>query len=192
LNSSCATDAPRLAAGSFTFCSAEAHFYLASIYYDISDFDRSEKIFLKAIENFQRIQCLPSLVRLCKLNILLTRLCKSQNKPELHRVLSKAKKNKLKVYEGWTCRTVSEIFAHSNVGNFEEAEDWIKKAIESDSQNGTMWQLGMDFALYADLFKRKGDKSKAKEKLARGIDILKECGADGWVEKYEKELATLP
>ena len=48
-----------------------------------------------------------------------------------------------------------------------------------------MWQLGMDFALYADLFKRKGDKSKAKEKLARGIDILKECGADGWVDKYE-------
>lgn len=23
------------------------------------------------------------------------------------------------------------------------------------------------------------------------IEILKECGADGWVEKYEKELAAL-
>ena len=35
---------------------------------------------------------------------------------------------------------------------------------------------------------RKGDQSKAKENLNRAIEILKECGADGWIEKYEKEL----
>jgi hypothetical protein len=27
----------------------------------------------------------------------------------------------------------------------------------------------------------RGDQSKAKEKLGKAIDILKECGADGWV-----------
>ncbi len=27
--------------------------------------------------------------------------------------------------------------------------------------------------------------------LGKAIEILKECGADGWVEKYEKELALL-
>jgi len=27
------------------------------------------------------------------------------------------------------------------------------------------------------------------ENLGKAIEILKECGADGWVEKYEKELA---
>ncbi len=52
-----------------------------------------------------------------------------------------------------------------------------------------MWHLGRDYALYAELFKRKDDKSKAKENLAKAIEILKECGADGCVEKYEKELA---
>ena len=36
-----------------------------------------------------------------------------------------------------------------------------------------------------------GDATKAKEKLVKAIDILKECGADGWVEKYEKELASI-
>lgn len=46
-----------------------------------------------------------------------------------------------------------------------------------------------NFALYAELLKRKGDKLKGKEKLTKAIGILKECGADGWVEKYEKELA---
>jgi len=31
----------------------------------------------------------------------------------------------------------------------------------------------------------------AKENLNKAIEILKECGADGWVEKYEKELAAI-
>jgi hypothetical protein len=31
----------------------------------------------------------------------------------------------------------------------------------------------------------------ARENLARAIEILSECRADGWVEKYEKELAAL-
>jgi len=53
------------------------------------------------------------------------------------------------------------------------------------------WHLGRDFAVYAELFKRKGNQSKAKENLNKAIEILKECGADGWVEKYEKELEPL-
>ena len=53
------------------------------------------------------------------------------------------------------------------------------------------WHLGRDFAVYAELFKRKGNQSKARENLNKAIEILKECGADGWVEKYEKELETL-
>jgi hypothetical protein len=36
---------------------------------------------------------------------------------------------------------------------------------------------------------QKGDQSRAKENLAKAIDLFKECGADGWVEKSEKELA---
>ena len=32
---------------------------------------------------------------------------------------------------------------------------------------------------------------KARENLGKAIEILKECGADGWVNKYEKELALL-
>jgi len=39
------------------------------------------------------------------------------------------------------------------------------------------------------MFRRKGDQSKAKENLNKAIEIFKKCGADGWVEKYEKELA---
>jgi len=37
----------------------------------------------------------------------------------------------------------------------------------------------------------KRDGLKARENLGKAIEILKECGADGWVEKFEKELAVL-
>jgi translation elongation factor EF-Ts len=32
---------------------------------------------------------------------------------------------------------------------------------------------------------------KARKNLNKAIEILKECGADDWVKKYERELAEL-
>ena len=54
-----------------------------------------------------------------------------------------------------------------------------------------MWNLAQDYALYAEWYKSKGDLPKAKENLDKAIDIFKECGADGWVERYEKELVLI-
>jgi hypothetical protein len=41
------------------------------------------------------------------------------------------------------------------------------------------------------IFKRKGDREKAKEQLGKAIDIYRECGADGWMTRAEEELAKL-
>jgi hypothetical protein len=35
------------------------------------------------------------------------------------------------------------------------------------------------------------EQSNARENLSKAIEILRKCGAGGWVEKYEKELAPL-
>ena len=86
---------------------------------------------------------------------------------------------------------IGKILLHIDDQHLAEAEDWIKKGIEINGKYGMMWNLARDYALYAELFKRKGNLSKAREKLSKAIEIFKECGADGWVEKYEKELATL-
>ena len=53
------------------------------------------------------------------------------------------------------------------------------------------WDLAMDYALYADFFKKKGDLSQAKENLHKAIELMRGCGADGWVTKYKEELARL-
>ena len=94
-------------------------------------------------------------------------------------------------YEGWMQRYLGEILLNIDDQYINEAEDWIKKAIEADYRNGMMWHLGRDYASYSELLKRKGDQSKAKENLNKAVEILRECGADGWVEKYEKEMAAL-
>jgi tetratricopeptide (TPR) repeat protein len=99
--------------------------------------------------------------------------------------------NKIKAFEGWFQSYIGEILLNIDDLNTSEAENWIQKAIEADQKNQTMFQLGKDYSLYADLLKRKGDRLKAQENLGKAIEILKECGADGWVEKYEKELAKL-
>jgi hypothetical protein len=71
-----------------------------------------------------------------------------------------------------------------------KAEDWIKEAIKVNKQNGVMGGLARSYLLYADLQKRKGDIPKAKENLIKAIEIFEECGADGWVKKTEKKLAS--
>ena len=72
-----------------------------------------------------------------------------------------------------------------------DAEHLVEKAIDADRKNGMRFHLAKDYVLYSELFKQKNDRSKAREMLGRAIEIFKECTADGWVEKYEKELATL-
>ena len=72
-----------------------------------------------------------------------------------------------------------------------EAEKWIHEAIEADRQNGVLFDLAMDLAVAGELYKRRGEHLKAKKSVSEAISVLKEYGADGWVEKYEKELAAL-
>jgi hypothetical protein len=80
---------------------------------------------------------------------------------------------------------------HIDDNHLADAKVWFQKAIETDIRNGMRWQVAMDHAGYANWFKKKGDRTGAKEQLTKSIDIFRECGADGWVEKYEKELANL-
>ena len=88
-------------------------------------------------------------------------------------------------------RFLSEILLNSNDQQMPEVENWAKRAINADKRNGTIWNLGRDYVHYAELIIRKGDQRRATEYLGKAREILKGCGADGWVEKYEKELAKL-
>ena len=98
---------------------------------------------------------------------------------------------KVKLYEGWIRRYISEILLNMDEDRISEAEEWINRAITADSENGTLFELGRDYSFLYTILRRRGKESQAQENLQRAMGIFKECGAVGWVEKYEEELASL-
>ena len=98
---------------------------------------------------------------------------------------------KTKYFEGRIRRYIGEALLNIENKHLTEATNWIEKALVTDKKNGMRWHFAKDHVLYAELFKRKGDQLKAKETLGKAIQIFKECGADGWVKKYEKELSAI-
>jgi tetratricopeptide (TPR) repeat protein len=134
---------------------------------------------------------LASLANLCKINLVVATVMNEEKDINLNEVFGCYKDNKIKRYEGIISAGIFRILLNIDKLHVSEAEEWINKAIEADKRNGMMWNLARDYAFYAELFNRKGDLPKAKENLSKAIEIFKDCGADGWVVKYEKELATL-
>jgi tetratricopeptide (TPR) repeat protein len=98
---------------------------------------------------------------------------------------------KIRRYEGKTKRSLGDLLLNFGDDHLSQAEQWITQAMEADKKNGMKFELGLDNLSYAELFKRKGDMLIATETLGRALQIFKDCGADGWVEKYEKELAAI-
>jgi tetratricopeptide (TPR) repeat protein len=167
------------------------HNQLGEMYFDVGEYHKSKDHYSKAIRILERGLFSRSFINLNKLSIARAKVMNNERDIDLKSLYGYATENKLKLYDGCIRRIIGEILLNFGDREMPEAEDWIKKAIREHKSNGMKWHLGMDCVLYAELFKRRGDKSGAKEKLARAIDILTECGADGWVEKYEKELAEL-
>jgi tetratricopeptide (TPR) repeat protein len=114
----------------------------------------------------------------------------SPNNVNLESLYAHSRNNGTKFIQGLILVYIGDVLKNLE-GRLDEAEPWFQKAIEEDGGNGTRFQLARDYALYAEFIKRKGDRLKAQENLGRAIEIMKECGADGWVEKYEKELALI-
>jgi tetratricopeptide (TPR) repeat protein len=100
-----------------------------------------------------------------------------------------AKELDLKLYLALGYSYLGECFANSD--QKDKAIENLETAVKMFHGMGIGYYLARTYSIYADLHKKEGDYSKAKENLNKAIDILKECGADGWVEQYEKELAAI-
>jgi tetratricopeptide (TPR) repeat protein len=168
-----------------------ANLYLGVVYFLGGDRRRAQEYYNKAL-SYEKLGVLGS-SWFNHLRLILTsaKVMANEKGIDLNLLYSYVSQNKIRRLEGSIRRHLSEILLNIDDDHLPEAEDWIKQAIEADKKNGVMFELGADHAVCAEIFKRMGDQSKAKENLSKAIEILKDCGADGWVEKYEKELATL-
>jgi class 3 adenylate cyclase/tetratricopeptide (TPR) repeat protein len=167
-----------------------ANYYLGEIYFDRREYPKSQHYFNKSIALLEQSRVWPSRINLGKILLARAKVMNNDKAINLDALYECAERNKVKLQDGLMAGGIGEILMNIDDDHIIEAEDWIMKAIEFNKRNGMMWHLGKDYALYAELFKRKGDRLKAQENLGKAIEILKECGADGWVTKYEKELAT--
>jgi class 3 adenylate cyclase/tetratricopeptide (TPR) repeat protein len=168
-----------------------AQLYLASAYIGIEEYKKAKDHIDKAFFIEKRGESGPSRINLTKTSLARAKAMNNEKDINLESLYHYVDRNKIKNQDGWMQRYIGEILLNIGDQHISEAEDWINKAIEADKKNGMRWHLGRDYALYAELFRRKDDQSKAKENLNKAIDILKECGADGWIEKYEKDLTSL-
>ncbi len=168
-----------------------ALFQLGEVYFELGDFPRSKECYENGYRVWERNPLVPSLVTCGKVASARSKVMNKQRDVNLESLFAYPINNKVKIAEGGLQRYIGEVLLNIDGRHLSEAENWIQKAIEADQRNCMMFDLGKDYALYADLFKRKGDRLKARENLGKAIEILKECGADGWVAKYEKELATI-
>ena len=168
-----------------------ANYYLGEIYFDRREYPKSQHYFNKSIALLEQSRVWPSRINLGKILLARAKVMNNDKAINLDALYECAERNKVKLQDGLMAGGIGEILMNIDDDHIIEAEHWIQKAIEADQRNRMMFHLGKDFALYADLFNRKGDRLKAQENLGKAIEIFKECGADGWVEKYEKELATI-
>jgi len=175
----------------FHFANGVARFHLGETYFEMGDFLRSKQHFEKGSWILQNNQLLPSWVDLMKIGLARSKVMNKEKDVNLESLYFHSINNKIKAFEGSMSRYIGGILLNLDGSKMSEAEHWIQKAIEADQRNHMMFHLGNDYALYAELFKRKGDRLKARENLGKAIDLFKECGADGWVVKAEKELTTL-
>jgi class 3 adenylate cyclase/tetratricopeptide (TPR) repeat protein len=165
--------------------------FLGHAYVDVGKYEKALDTYKKGISILEPLKLFPFWINLWKIAIARLKVLNNDQNINLSKVFEHYRNIKVKVAMGWAARYVADILLNMDNRHFSEAEDWGKKALEADENNGTMWSLACDYAFYADLYKRKGDHKKVRENLNRAIEIFKECGSDGWVKKYEKELVAL-
>lgn len=168
-----------------------AYFWLGELYFNIGNLEKAQHSYMNANYIFESTKLWPSWVNLMNLKLVRTKLLVNKENIQLESILEYAKKNKLKLCDGLIQNHICGILMNINSQYFSDAEKWINSAIESSKKYGETFWLAQDYALYAELLKRKDDHLGAKLKLSKAIEIYKKCGAVGWVEKYEKELAAL-
>jgi len=157
----------------------------------MGNFPRSKEHYEKGSWILENIQFWPSQANAGKVGLARSKVMNKEKDVDLGSLYVHSRNNKVKAAEGWIQRFIGEILLNIDDQHLSESEHWIQKAIEADQRNRMMFHLGKDYALYAELFKRRGDRLKVQQKLGKAIEIFKECGADGWVEKYERELVAL-
>jgi len=168
-----------------------AYASIGDMHIDLREYDDAVNCYKKIIRTIksESDSYMLSMIKSLQSCLIRAKVLRNDQDIELSELFTCYQNNKLTWCKGLTARNIGDVLLHIDDDHLPDAKTWFQKAIEEDSANGMRWQVAMDHACYANWFKKKDDRTGVKEQLTKAIDIFRECGADGWVEKYEKELA---
>jgi tetratricopeptide (TPR) repeat protein len=166
-------------------------FYLGENYINKKNYMKAQEYYREGTETLEFVNVVPSAVCMFEVSLARARVLNNDKDIILTELFENFKNNKLNALEGWIARYIGEILLNIDSQQLSEAEKWTNRAIEANEKYKMNWSLGHDFVLLSRISNIKEDKLGAKDELSKALKIFKDCGADGWVEKYKKELATL-
>jgi len=170
---------------------AYARLFLGVVYSEMGIFSKAKESLQNAITVLTENGLNPSLLNYGKIALMRTKVMNNEKDIDWDFLSLAVDNNKLRAFEPLLFRHLGDIFLHTDDEHAAEAERWYCRAIEVGEKSWIAPHWGLAYVSYAELFRRKGEGSKVREQLGKAIEILKECGADGWVRKYEKEMAKL-
>ena len=165
--------------------------YLGLIYLEKKNYAKSQDYFAEAIATMENRGAWISSVYLNKIALTYSKAMQHEKDINIELLYKYEHENKIKAIEGPMALGISQILLAVDKPDIQKIENWVQKAINANQKNGQTWNLGKNYVFSAELFKQRNKNLEAKENLSRAINMFKECGADGWVQKYENELAEL-
>ena len=166
-------------------------FYLGEVYLNKENYIKAQEYYREGIKTLESVSVLPSAVCMFRVSLARATVLNKEKDISLTQLIENYTNNKFKALEGWIAQYISEIILCIDDKKFGEAKKWVNIAIEANKKNKMNWLLGHDHVLLSKISRLREDILGANEELSNAIKIYKGCGADGWVEKYEKQLATL-
>jgi tetratricopeptide (TPR) repeat protein len=163
-------------------CNALAQNCLGEMFFENGEYQNSKSHFEKAMWLIKENRSSSGWMHVNKLALALAKIMIDEKDINVESLCAYVNENKIKSFEGLMRKYIGEILLNVDEQHTFDAEEWIKRAIDADKRNGMKLFLGRDYALYAKLFRRIGDASKAKENVNKAIEIFRECNADGWVK----------
>ena len=170
---------------------AVVHKGLGDAYCETGDYQGAIDQYRHAIGFMENKIMYRSWLNLCKIALGRAKAMNNEQEIDLEELISFVSENRVKSNEGRMRKHIAEILLNLEGDHLQSAENWILQAIEADRINRMKFDLAGDYAILAEISQRKEEPIKAREIMDKAIKILKECGADGWVEKYTKEPALL-
>jgi class 3 adenylate cyclase/tetratricopeptide (TPR) repeat protein len=167
------------------------HYYLGEIFFHQGNYLKAILYYEMAIEALESRKVNPSWLILSEMALARSKSFAGDSDFHPNSIGTSISKNKVKIHDGQLNHYMAEILMKAEPSQPKIIEEWILRAISTDKNNKMQWHLGMDYALYSEFLKQKGEGPKAHENLGKAIEIMKDCGADGWVKRYEERLAVV-